>query len=242
MIRLRDSLIVSMLVLLVACAQQAPTIAHVHLGHSITGAFDTPDRIGYLAYAEQLAEQALASADAAVADGASLAQIQSSVARADELTAVEIGRGARRQKVILEAVSHVEFAATSPDASANVVAGFKQFDESVQGMLVRGELITSYSADIQDRDDAAEAYPLALEVQKLAYANVYGEDLSGNGVIGDSARELGLRQISETMEAIIADETPPYATVDRWFLFNLIRLPNGDWIFRRPSDPAGDPY
>jgi hypothetical protein len=160
----------------------------------------------------------------------------------DKLTATEIGKGERRQKVILEAVSHVEFAAESEDASPNVVAGFKQFDESVQGVLVRGELISAYASDLESLDSVAAARPLALEVRRLAHANLHGEDLDGNGVIGDSPRELGLIQISETMDAIIADEAPPYATVDRWFLFNLIRLPNGDWIFRRPSDPAGDPY
>ena len=30
---------------------------------------------------------------------------------------------------------------------------------------------------------------------------------------------------------MIGREKPPYVTVDQWYLFNLVRLPNGKWVF-----------
>jgi hypothetical protein len=30
---------------------------------------------------------------------------------------------------------------------------------------------------------------------------------------------------------MIARERPAYRTVDQWYLFNLVRLPNGRWVF-----------
>ncbi len=43
--------------------------------------------------------------------------------------------------------------------------------------------------------------------------------------------EFGLLQLRKELEAVIAREKPPYVTVDQWYLFNLVRLPNGKWVF-----------
>jgi len=40
-----------------------------------------------------------------------------------------------------------------------------------------------------------------------------------------------LLQLRKELEGIIAREKPPYVTVDQWYLFNLVRLPNGKWVF-----------
>ena len=39
--------------------------------------------------------------------------------------------------------------------------------------------------------------------------------------------EFGMKQLRAQLDGIIARESPPYRTVDQWFLFNLVRLPNG---------------
>jgi hypothetical protein len=33
------------------------------------------------------------------------------------------------------------------------------------------------------------------------------------------------------VQAMLSRETPAYRTVDQWYLFNLVRLPNGRWVF-----------
>jgi hypothetical protein len=40
-----------------------------------------------------------------------------------------------------------------------------------------------------------------------------------------------LTQLRGQLLAMIARENPPYRTVDEWYLFNLVRLPNGRWVF-----------
>jgi hypothetical protein len=145
-------------------------------------------------------------------------------------------------KSVNEAASHIGFAAESEDASENIKRGWELFGESIEGVRLRGELINGYATDIRQATTLEDCLFLASEVQKLAYANVHGEDLDGNGVIGDTPREYGLQQISSSLDELVAAEVPPYATVDRWFLFNLIRLPGGQWIFRRPGDTCSGGY
>ena len=59
-----------------------------------------------------------------------------------------------------------------------------------------------------------------------------------------TADEYGLMQLRRDIESMIAREDPPYATVTSWYLFNLIRLPDGSWIFRKrhTTSAADDPY
>jgi hypothetical protein len=223
-----------------ACAHQAPTIAHIHVGHAITGAYDTPGKVGYLTLASQEAEQALAHAEAAANPTSSLDRMKLETAATNAITNTEGTyplTGAVR-----EAADHIEFAAMSDDASANIRAGYEQFKATVEGVLYRGGLIDRYALDVAGASTEGDARPLVTEIQKLAYANVHGEDLDGDGRIGTTAREYGLSQISAELDALVARENPPYETVDRWYLFNLIRLPSGEWIFRRSGSSASRGY
>jgi hypothetical protein len=72
---------------------------------------------------------------------------------------------------------------------------------------------------------------LAGEIGKLAGQNLDGEDADGDGVVGASPREFGMRQLRRELDGMIARERPPYRTVDQWYLFNLVKLPNGRWVF-----------
>ena len=72
-----------------ACAHQAPTVAHIHVGHAITGAHDTPGKVGYFTVAEQHARNALAAADLAVSSSNNLEQVKQGVATVNDITNVE---------------------------------------------------------------------------------------------------------------------------------------------------------
>ena len=67
------------------------------------------------------------------------------------------------------------------------------------------------------------------------FYNVYAfcrwaDDLADE--IGDTAESLRLLGWWRAeLQAMIARENPPYRTVDEWYLFNLVRLPNGRWVF-----------
>jgi hypothetical protein len=137
------------------CSHRAPTIAHVHIGHAMTGWYDTPDKEGLFVLAEKKAGESLKYAQAAVDGSRDLNRIKANIAR----------------------------------------------------------------------------------------ANIHGEDLDGDGIVGSSANEYGMAQLRRDIERMIAREDPPYTTVNKWYLFNLIRLPDGSWIFRkRQSTASNDPY
>jgi hypothetical protein len=85
--------------------------------------------------------------------------------------------------------------------------------------------------DVQSSTSIKEASVSVAEIAKLAQANLAGDDSNGDGVAGSVPSEYGLLQLRKELEAIVAHESPPYVTVDQWYLFNLVRLPNGRWVF-----------
>ena len=222
------------------CSLRAPTISNVHIGHAMTGWHDTPGKEGLFVVAEKKAAEALSQAGEAVATGDDLNGIQSSIARVSLLTAGAATADDSQNRYGLKqglngAVSHITFAATSPDATTNTKAFAEAFAVKAAGVFDRCDLIVALSGDILTSASVEEAVLLAPEVEKLARANVHGEDLDGDGRIGSSPSEYGLVQLRREIEGMLAREDPPYRTVSSWYLFNLIRLPDGSWIFRKRS-------
>lgn len=220
------------------CAHQSPTIAHVHVGHAITAVNDTPGDVGYLDLAQQHAEKAVVLADKAVQPNTSLAVLKADVAQINAIVNTE-GKYPLT-KAVLEAEQHIRYAAQdSPDASENVKEGYRQFAPTIEGVVFRGGLIERYAVDVASLDDEQEARLLALEIRDLVHANLNGEDLDEDGEIGNLPREYGIVQIRSDLDEMVDRENPPYVTVDRWYLFNLIRLPGGQWIFKRGGAGSG---
>ena len=219
-----------------ACSSTAPSIAHVHIGHAITGANDTPSKGGYFVLAELRAEEALRLAQTATESNLPSSQIVDRLARVNEEVNLRDDFGLTT--ALREAASHIAFAAESDDASQNVKRSSRAFTEAVDGVITRANLINLYAQDAQISTSDEETRQLAGEILKLSEANLNGQDLDGDGFIGSQLPEYGVRQLRRDLDALIARENPPYATVDRWYLFNLIRMPSGDWLFRR-RDGAG---
>ena len=230
------------------CAGHTPTIAHVHLGHAMTGWHDTPGKEGLFVVAEIKAEKALEYAQAAADGSLDLNRIQTNIARVMVLSdgdAMENGQTAQYgvKQALAGAVSHISYAAISPDATANTKTFAAGFTVNAAGIIDRCDLITALSRDIGGSESVEEAGLLAPEIAKLTRANIHGEDLDGDGIVGSYADEYGLVQLRQDIESMIAREDPPYATVTQWYLFNLIRLPDGSWIFRKKrTDTSNDPY
>ena len=231
---------VGYLMLLQGCVTQAPSIAHVHVGHAITGASDTPGNVGYFQVAETAAEEAQQLATRAADTTAPITAVRAALGSLNEV--VSTRDTYPLSAAITEARSHIEFAANSDDASANVKAGARAFAAAIEGVLYRSDLIKLYATDALASDSESETRELAAEIARLAQANVRGEDLDGDGVVGTTARENGVQQLRASLDAMVARENPPYTTVDRWYLFNLIRLPSGDWAFRKSGSGGARGY
>lgn len=215
----------------IGCATQTPTIAHVHVGHAITGANDTEEKLGYFVLAERRARAAALAATAAVRDNRPLDEAKENIAAVNQQTNTRDDYALAQ--AVTEAANHITFAALSPDASDNVRHASAAFEKNIAGVMYRSNLIKLYASDAAASRSATEVAELAQEIHKLTLANVNGEDIDGDGRFDSSAREFGIVQLRRDLDALVDREDPPYTTVERWYLFNLIRLPSGDWIFRR---------
>ncbi|MHB8473095.1 MAG: hypothetical protein ACYDC8_09685 [Gammaproteobacteria bacterium] len=243
--RLRSLTIVGLL-LLGGCASHPPTIAHTHIGHVLTGWWDTPNQEGLFVAAEKSAQVALQAAESATASGNDLGQIKSGVARVVVATDPTDDHPDAQGKIVYGvknalrgAVDHVRFAVESPDVSANLKASAPQFIQDANTVLDRCGLIKALGNDIVHSSSPEEGKLLSQELLKLTRANLFGDDPKGDGVVGSSPKEYGLKQLRAELQAMIDRENPPYTTVDSWYLLNLVRLPSGVWIFRQRSSTGG---
>lgn len=210
------------------CVTRPPSIAHVHLGHALTGVHVTPNRDGYLLVAQARAKEAYASADQAAAAG-TLDQVQAAVAAVLTATSSEDNFGLKQSLVL--AANHVSFAATSEDASTNVQGSAPVFAHDIARLIERCELIALLGKDVAAGKSREEADVAVEEIVKLTRANLEGEDADHDGKVGSTPAEFGVAQVRHEFDAMIARENPPYRTVDQWYLFNLVRLPSGRWVF-----------
>jgi hypothetical protein len=209
-------------------SRRPPTVAHVHIGHAITGVHVTPNKEGYLLSAERRAREAIDYTTKAVNSG-DLVEIKHNIELASHATNSEDDFGVKESMVM--AVNHVTFAATSDDATLNVQKAAPQFASDSTRVIERCDLIALLNKDVQASTSVKEASVSVQEIAKLTQANLSGDDSNGDGVAGSVPSEYGLVQLRKELEGIIAREKPPYVTVDQWYLFNLVRLPNGKWVF-----------
>lgn len=210
------------------CVSRAPTIAHVHIGHAITGVHVTPNQEGYLVTAERRGKETIDFIQRAAGSN-DLAAIKQNVAAAVKASDSDDNFGVKQ--AIVMAANHITFAATSDDASINVQRSAPVFAASVTRVVERCELISLLGKDVQASSSVKEASVSVAELGKLAQANVAGDDSNGDGAVGSAPSEYGLVQLRKELETIIARESPAYETVPQWYLFNLVRLPNGKWVF-----------
>jgi hypothetical protein len=221
-------LVILLLPLYGGCVSRPPTIAHVHIGHAITAVHVTPDKQGYIAIAQRRAGEAIEFATQA-GGATDLAEIKRKVELANHATNSRDDFGVKEALVM--AVAHVSFAATSDDASANVQKSAPLFARDATGVVQRCDLIELLSKDVAASTSTREASVSAAELVKLTRANLNGDDVNGPGKPASAPTEYGVIQLRQELDAMIAREKPPYVTVDRWYLFNLVRLPSGRWVF-----------
>ena len=210
------------------CVSRSPTIAHVHIGHAITGVHVTPNQEGYMVTAERRGAEAVEFSRLAAASN-DLAVIKRNVAGAVKATDAEDNFGVKQ--AIVMASNHITFAATSDDASVNVQQAAPIFASHITRMVERCELIVLLGKDVEASSSVEEASVAVAELGKLTRANVSGDQSNADGVAGSLPSQYGLVQLRKELEAMIARESPRYVTVPQWYLFNLVRLPNGRWVF-----------
>jgi len=241
------SVVAMVAVTLASCAavvnKDAPTIAHVHIGHAITAWDDAPRNQGLLVVAElaavtadtnsQLMVKAIKSGDTVKAKRFLKEVALALDPQAYDPDQAETGYGLRRGTA--EAMTHLKLSAAVYDATPNVQRTVTQTTVHAQDILDRSDELAVYIDAGLETEDSAELEIIAEEINLLV------SSIAGGPQYPDS---YGLYNLRQDIQNMIDREDPPYETVDSYYLFNLVRLPDGQWGFgsRRSRGAAGAGY
>lgn len=211
---------------LTGCVHRQPLISHAHVGHCLTSWRDTPHHQGLLPVARQELETARREADAALAENLGAAQKTAhirNVARALNPDAEGLGPGLGYGAIraLEAALEHLEYAATSDDATTNIVAAVAGLSTAGEKMLeqLRSTATRAKSADVRD---AASLDRTALEL-RAALRSI---------ATGSAGGDAGFDQFQAQLDAMLSRETnPKYQPVPQKYLLGLVRLPSGKWRY-----------
>lgn len=222
---------------LVSCSsvinRDPPTIAHIHIGHAITGWPLAPKKQGLLVVAELSAIAAATTSELMLqaAREGNMERAQKLLRETAEI--VEPGFLDRTEtneyglrKAAAEAITHLQLASEVEDASANV-------QRTVTTTNIKAE-------DLVDRSDELLAYlDAGSKANTLDEMEIIAEEivLTLKAIAGgpESNESYSLYSFRNDIEAMVAREDPPYETVESFYLFNLVKLPNGQWGFASRS-------
>ena len=224
------------LTLMAGCSVKAPSIAHVHVGHTLTSWIETPNQEGILITAEREAAAVAGAVDSLQSSAGDLSAMKSAARDLVEKLLPSKPTFRESARVISglipsteESLRHVEFAAASQDASANVRASVPAILKGGREMIAAMEQMKVLAVAIAESGSTAESSALTDEIAATA-----------NGILkGSSSQTYNIVRLRSDIEAMVAREDPPYTTADSWYLLNLIRLPSGDWQFRSSRDGSG---
>lgn len=213
-----------------------PTIAHTHIGHALTAWPTTPNERGLFIVAEEEA-RALGTAANSVSAASSLQEIQAAARKALQIVKPsKEGPNASEnfglRRAFDEAISHLEFAATANDSSANFRASIPKLTSSARHVNERIELVGLLAQDVLNARNTADASSFIQEIRTVSNEIRLGAEIDGKAPIGSSPEEIGLKQLRNQIAAITAREKPQYVPVEEKWLFGLIRLPSGRWEFK----------
>ena len=213
--------------------KEAPTISHIHIGHALTGWIDTPNKVGLLVTAEQEATIASANAELLVeaAGRGDLGQAKKYLTNLGHALNPEVypqgnGKGYGLRKSTEGAISHLRFASESADASNNVLRTVAKTSIVATSALDKIDELQVLLEAGAESEEAAVLVELGKEMQSLA------SDIAGGPGKSDP-NAYGLFEFRTDIEDMVAREDPPYSSVESFYLFNLIRLPDGGWGFAK---------
>jgi len=195
-----------------------PSIAHIHIGHAITAWAPAPRKQGLLVVADLSSVSAAANSELL-------------------LQATREGNMEKSRQFLKAVINDVDPTIADPEL------------ENAYGLRrAAAEAMTHLGL-------ASEMYDASANVQRtVTRTNVKGTSIINradeltafreSGLAADNIGTYGLYNLREDIEAMVDREDPPYQTVESWFLFNLVKLPDGKWGFasRNSRGAAGAGY
>ncbi len=210
-----------------AIQKKSPLISHVHIGHTLNGWVTTPNKKGLLTTAEQEAKIVLNQALNAKKSN-NLAQKKKYMSNAlhaldPSIQAKGSGKGYGLIRAVTESSAHLQYAASSDDASTNIKTTVPRIVNSASTIASSSNQLKVFGQAAVNSTSINEFSALNNEFLTTA------RNINGNGASG----AYSLTQFKKDIIAMVDKEKPAYTTVDSYFLFNLIRLPSGKWAFSK---------
>lgn len=179
-------------------------MAHVHIGHVMTGWKDTPGGGGLLPTAIAEANIAIQHAGFASKKPGDLAWMKTHTRHVLHAidTSVEgkgPGKGYGMIKAATGAVNHIGFSAKSKGASGNVKAHTVHVTASTNNAIARAKEIVKIGKQVLAAGTASEAAPLVAKIKTLTGQLVAGMDANGDGKITWKPGEGGLAEANKHM-------------------------------------------
>jgi hypothetical protein len=94
---------------------------------------------------------------------------------------------------------HVELAAAADSASENVTVHARHITSALAAVMDRTDEAVFLAQRVQSASSATAAAPLAMQLDALAHAILYGVDTNRDGVVGWQDSEGGVRQATYHM-------------------------------------------
>ncbi len=213
-----------------AITKKTPPFSHIHIGHSLTGWAATPGKKGLITVAEQEAKAVLNNALQASKSN-SLSQKKKYISNAlhavdPKASSAGSGLGYGLTRALTESIAHLQFAANSDDASANI-------KRTVPTITQKAQKLAKLSNQLKVFGQAAANATTMGEMNALQNEFLSTIKKMSNG-------PYSIQKFHADIQAMANKENPKYTTVDSYFLFNLIRLPGGKWAFRAKNDTSTD--
>ena len=224
------------LVLATGCTTQMPLVSHAHVGHALTTWHDTPGQKALMTVAADdlaVAEREAAAACSTGTPAERTEHMQNVVhALVPEAAAHGTGSGYGAIRALMSTIEHLEYAATSPDSSLNLVS-------SVAALSVHGESVHERLKVAAELAHLAVSAPTAgragycRQLQRELRVAIHGGDA---GADGNGFPSIGFVALQDELVAALERERDPvYTPVPRRYVLGLVRLPSGQWQYRLPK-------
>ena len=231
--------------LLVSCETQTSlvstedaSIAHIHIGHTLTAWPDTPNQNGLFETTEDLANESA---------GRMVALDQMIESEPNTFSTTLVVKEVREIALLVSAptdsenysvtsalrlsIDHINYAKESDDASRNVMEGGNLFEKYSVGVFKRAAIFDNIAENITSDQERSE---IARSVNKLRIISVQileGADIDNDGIIGSSANEYGLSQLRDHLAEMVANEYPAYRPYSKKVLFGILNIKSGTETF-----------
>ena len=231
----KSSILIIFFISFVGCAKTVPLISHAHVGHALTSWHDTPDQIGLYVSAQNEANEALLLAQI-LQDEEDVQVLQRGVQKIAYLLnpdgmLIKNADSGQHYGIIraLEGVlDHIEFAASSQDASLNLVSSVN--DLSKNGEQVLNNFIHIFNKT-QQFADSAKPQEQVKQLYKYLFHTINGQRQ------GDTVSVYGMVDFTDDFNAMLSrEQNPRYEPLPRKYVLGLVRLPNGHWGYKLKSD------